>query len=53
MGDEVDLWLHGHTHNNFDYNVNGTRVVCNPMGYPHPFGGWENNHFDPGRMVEI
>jgi len=53
MGDSVDLWLHGHTHNNFDYQVNGTRVVCNPRGYPNPFGGWENRMFDPDLMLEL
>jgi len=28
------LWIHGHTHTAFDYEVRGTRVVCNPRGYP-------------------
>lgn len=28
------LWIHGHTHTYFDYRVRGTRVVCNPRGYP-------------------
>ena len=28
------LWIHGHTHTRFDYRVRGTRVVCNPRGYP-------------------
>lgn len=28
------LWIHGHTHTFFDYRVRGTRVVCNPRGYP-------------------
>jgi predicted phosphodiesterase len=28
----VTLWIHGHTHESFDYVVNGTRVVCNPRG---------------------
>jgi predicted phosphodiesterase len=27
------LHIHGHTHHSFDYDVNGTRVVANPMGY--------------------
>lgn len=26
-------WLHGHVHDSFDYNVGGTRIVCNPRGY--------------------
>ena len=29
----VTLWIHGHTHDPFDYRVHGTRVVCNPRGY--------------------
>jgi len=32
----VDLWVHGHVHDQFDYVVDstGTRVVANPRGYP-------------------
>jgi len=33
MDPSVSLWIHGHTHESFDYLVNGTRVVCNPRGY--------------------
>lgn len=29
----VKLWIHGHTHVSMDYEVNNTRVVCNPFGY--------------------
>ena len=25
-----DLWVHGHTHNSFDYTLGRTRVVVNP-----------------------
>ena len=45
----VNLWIHGHTHESFDYVVNGTRVVCNPRGYlpmePNPA-------FDPLFVVD-
>jgi len=27
------LWIHGHMHNNSDYTVGNTRVICNPKGY--------------------
>jgi Icc-related predicted phosphoesterase len=27
------LWIHGHTHESFDYKIGQTRVVCNPRGY--------------------
>lgn len=30
---QIRLWLHGHTHYNFDYQIGSTRVVCNPRGY--------------------
>lgn len=30
------LWIHGHTHDPFDYQSNyGFRVFCNPGGYPN------------------
>jgi len=32
-GDRAALWIHGHMHESFDYEVYGTRVVCNPRGY--------------------
>jgi Icc-related predicted phosphoesterase len=30
---QIRLWLHGHTHYNFNYWIGETRVVCNPRGY--------------------
>lgn len=30
---EIKLWVHGHTHDTFDYIIGGTRIVCNPKGY--------------------
>lgn len=30
---QIKLWVHGHMHNDFDYVVGETRVVCNPRGY--------------------
>ncbi|PQA75953.1 metallophosphoesterase [Rhodoferax sp. TS-BS-61-7] len=29
----VDLWLHGHVHDSFDYQIGRCRVVANPAGY--------------------
>ena len=29
----VDLWMHGHVHDSFDYYVGSCRVVANPAGY--------------------
>jgi hypothetical protein len=30
---EIQLWTHGHMHDDFDYTIGSTRVVCNPRGY--------------------
>jgi hypothetical protein len=30
---QIKLWTHGHTHEDFDYMVGETRIVCNPRGY--------------------
>ena len=49
---KMALWVHGHTHDNFDYEVNGTRVVCNPRGYV-TWSGTENHQFNPGLVVDI
>jgi predicted phosphodiesterase len=51
-GARVGLWIHGHTHDSFDYVVNGTRVVCNPRGYARQ-GVNENARFDVNFCVEI
>jgi len=64
MGPPVALWIHGHTHTSFDYEVRGTRVVCNPRGYCRAFVNpsehgvrqsvtCENLAFDPGLVVEV
>ena len=48
-----NLWVHGHTHDSFDYTVSGTRVVCNPRGYCLYEGGGENFGFNPNLVVEV
>jgi Icc-related predicted phosphoesterase len=30
---QIQLWIHGHMHDPFDYGIGSTRVVCNPRGY--------------------
>lgn len=57
----VDLWLHGHVHDSFDYSVGSCRVVANPAGYvlnrssavdPNDYE-FENQAFDRSLLVEI
>lgn len=50
MGDAVDLWVYGHTHDCRDFHINGTRIVCNQRGYaPHMLVGT----FNEGLVIEI
>jgi len=43
--DKCAMWIHGHMHSSSDYEINGTRVVCNPLGYMTRNGGLENAAF--------
>ncbi len=36
---QPNLWIHGHTHVACDYELFGTRIVCNPRGYPSESSG--------------
>ena len=57
----ADLWLHGHTHDSFDYRVGRCRVVANPRGYPRNRSQaatsaelrFENEHFKSWCVVEV
>jgi len=44
------LWLHGHTHSSFDYQLGPTRVVCNPFGYARHE---ENREFEWQKVLEV
>jgi predicted phosphodiesterase len=48
--ESVALWVHGHTHDSFDYELFGTRVVCNPRGY---VGDGLNPGFDKALVVTL
>ena len=47
------LWVHGHTHQSFDYRVRSCRIVCNPRGYVSWSGRTENQTFDPGLTLQL
>lgn len=62
-GQGVDLWLHGHMHDAFDYIApsSKTRVVANPAGYcrnanfkrEHEEFLLENAGFNPELLIEV
>ena len=45
-----NLWIHGHTHESFDYMIENTRIICNPRGYKNLE---ENKNFNPSFIVDI
>lgn len=47
------LWVHGHIHESFDYQVGNCRVVCNPRGYLLHGRGLENKQFNPEFVVDL
>lgn len=45
------IWLSGHTHTQFDFNIGPTRLVCNPLGYPGE--QQEQAAFQPKLLIEV
>lgn len=48
--DNASLWIHGHMHKAFDYEITGTRVICNPRGHP-PYK--THNGFVSDLVIEV
>lgn len=49
---QIKVWAHGHTHNNFDYMIGDTRVICNPRGYV-TYEWTENPAWSPNKIVTL
>jgi len=47
---DIDLWVHGHTHDNVDVEVHNTRILCNPMGY---HGVCLNQDFKEDLIIDV
>lgn len=47
---DIDIWVHGHTHDNVDFEIHGTRILCNPRGY---VGEELNDGFDEEFTFEV
>jgi predicted phosphodiesterase len=46
---EARVWIHGHVHTSSDYVLGGTRVICNPRGYPDEY----NANFAPELTINV
>ncbi len=49
-GKNIDVWVHGHIHENQDYRIGNTRIIANPYGYKE---GSSNPDFNPNFVLEI
>lgn len=58
---QVDLWVHGHTHDSVDLQEGRCRIVANPRGYPLNIRSaqsledlvFENRQFDAAKVVSL
>lgn len=48
-----EYWVHGHTHDSFNYNVEGTKVICNPRGVSKTYNISSNNLFNRDLIVNV
>jgi predicted phosphodiesterase len=46
-------WVHGHTHSNFNYEINGTKVICNPRGFSKTFNLDANPQFNRELVLPV
>jgi predicted phosphodiesterase len=44
----IKVWIFGHTHKEWNTEIDGVKFLCNPLGYPG-----ENNRLDLERIVEF
>lgn len=51
ISDNIKYWIHGHTHDSFDYMVGNTKVVCNPRGYGRTSD--ENKQHSENLILEV
>lgn len=53
--EKADIWIHGHTHDSFDYQLEQcrVRVLCNPRGYSLHSRDIENSKFDPALLIDV
>jgi hypothetical protein len=42
------IYIHGHTHDPYDYSLGGIRIICNPFGRPE-----DNNPVNGIKQIEV
>lgn len=53
-GDKISYWIHGHSHDFLDKNIDGVRFIRNPMGYPGELThSIKSNNNSKGRVCDM
>lgn len=47
------LWVSGHTHTNYDFMIDKTRLLCNPKGYVFRSDAPENPNYNPFLFIKV
>lgn len=47
----IKLWVHGHVHDSFNYNIGQCNVICEPYGYAHENPEPAQNYM--GKIIEL
>ena len=50
---DIALWVHGHSHESFDYVLGGTRMVCNPYGDKNNPQSKVNLNYNSSLVVDV
>lgn len=45
---QIDVWVHGHTHQFYYYKINNTKIIANPRGYT-----FEDTNFMPNAVFDF
>ena len=53
MQHNPEVWIHGHTHNSFNYNIGKTNIICNPRGYHTESGQYLNKEFNSELLINV
>lgn len=48
-----DFWIHGHVHHSFSYEIEQTKILCNPRGYSKIFDLSDNKDFNKSLFLSI
>ena len=49
----IKYWVHGHTHDTFDYTLGSCKIVANPLGYKHEYKTTIEDYYKNLAYIEL